>query len=411
MLPYTEALEKVLSYSEPPAKERLTLDQLNGHVLAEPLRCPFDLPSFDNSAVDGYGVLCSDLEKAGPENPVQLELLGEIRAGAAQQIESKAGAAIKILTGAPVPPNTEAVVMQEFCEERNGFLFVHSAVNPGENIRRRGSEVKAGDEILHPGQMITPPVIGLIATLGLPEARVYAKPTVGLVVTGDELVAPGSELKPGQIFDSNSYALLAALRSLGIEHCSRYHARDDKDQTRKAFEDALAVSDIVISSGGVSVGDHDYVKAAVEALGVETIFWQVAIKPGKPVYFGVLTTDKGQRKLIFGLPGNPVSVLVTYHQFVKPAIQKMMGTTPTSRTLIAKISSNLRKKAGRLDFVRAQLSISSEGMITANPVRGQESHMLSGLAAADCLLHFAAEAEEIAAGSAILAQMISWYGE
>jgi molybdopterin molybdotransferase len=413
MITYEDALRKVLEKAEALGTIELPLNQLLGHTLAEPLVADFDLPSFDNSAVDGFGVLVQDLVKATPESPAVLELDGELRAGKAGDVERyslPSNTAIKILTGAMVPPSVEAVVMREFCQEKDGRLIVHQAVCQGENIRRKGGEVRAGTTILGRGTKIDPPVLALIATVGSDRAVAYRKPRVSIVVTGDELVPPGSKLEAGQIFDSNAFALEAALRCLGIDQCKILHVRDAVDETSDALKEALAFGDIVISSGGVSVGDHDYVKPTLEALNVETVFWRIAIKPGKPVYFGTLDTGEKTKKLVFGLPGNPVSVLVTFHQFVKPAIKKIMGESAVKSPIFyAKLKSAIRKRAGRLDFMRGILEAKESAELYATAVKGQDSHMLTGLAAADCLLHFAADAEELSADDTIPFQFIDWF--
>jgi molybdopterin molybdotransferase len=229
-------------------------------------------------------------------------------------------------------------------------------------------------------------------------------------VTGDELVPPGSKLQPGQIFDSNSYALKAALECLGIKQCQIYYAKDTLESTKEAFSNALQEAHVVISSGGVSVGDHDYVKKALEQLNVETVFWKIAIKPGKPVFFGKLATGENRNKLVFGLPGNPVSVLITYHQFVKPALKKMMGVVDlATNKYTAKLTNAISKKAGRLDFMRGQLSPGADGSLQVTAVKGQDSHMLTGLSAADSLLHFSADAEHIEAGNDVPIELLKWF--
>jgi molybdopterin molybdotransferase len=415
MLTYEEALAKVLAEAAPLPIKKVVLEDLLGHVLAEPVKARFDLPSFDNSAVDGYGVLTQDLAPAGPQNPVRLGLLGEVKAGSAESFVLSPGATIKILTGALVPPNVEAVVMREYCEEKESNVFVTTSVQRGENIRLKGAEVKAGATVLQRGKRIGPAELGLLATVGEQYATVYSTPSIALVVTGDELVPPGSELQPGQIFDSNSYALKAALKCFGIIDCKVFYAKDTLEATIEAFSKALEYADVVISSGGVSVGDHDYVKKALEHLSVETVFWKIAIKPGKPVYFGKApqnTEPQGieRPKLVFGLPGNPVSVLLTYHQLVKPALRKMMGMTDLKiNHYIARMENSVSKKAGRLDFMRSQLQSAPDGSLVVTALKGQDSHMLTGLSAADSLLHFPAEAEQLSAGDNVTVEFLRWF--
>ncbi|MGH9551594.1 MAG: molybdopterin molybdotransferase MoeA, partial [Terriglobales bacterium] len=255
-------------------------------------------------------------------------------------------------------------------------------------------------------------VVGQLAMLGYREFLVHRRPRVALVVTGNELVEPGQPLKPGQIYDSNSYALSAAIVALGLEPPQIHRALDTRESTRNAFHEALQEADVVISSGGVSVGDYDYVKVILEELGSRTIFWRVAIKPGKPVYFGVLdrtNVPDSRSKLVFGLPGNPVSVLVTYHQLVKPALCKMMGVTRAFHpTFEAMLAAPLNKKPGRLDFVRATARAGEGALVMAQPTRGQDSHMMSGLAKANSLIHFPADADHMDAGTIAKLDLLRW---
>lgn len=299
--------------------------------------------------------------------------------------------------------------MREYCREENGSVHIECSAKPGENIRRTGDEYKKGETVLEAGIKATPPVIALLASLGHLKFPVFKKPRVSLVVTGDELVEPGNPLQDGQIYDSNAYGLTAALNALGIDGIKSFIARDTREETREAFEKALIDSDMVISSGGVSVGDHDYVKETVEALGFKTVFWRIAIKPGKPVYFGFLDTQEGERKYVFGLPGNPVSVLVTFHQIVKPALRKLAGGAFfRHETVRITTGSALKKRPGRLDFVRGTLKRSDSGKSTAVPTKGQESHMLSGLAKAQVMLHFQADQEVLNAEEPVDVTFINW---
>lgn len=413
MLSYSEALTAILDNTRSLPMETLPLDRLLGRYLAKPLAAKFDLPMFDNSAVDGYGVRLEDVKGASKENPVKLKLTGTISAGERGERLLLAGTALKIMTGAIVPGSAEAVIMREFCDEQNGIVTVAGTVKAGENIRRKGEELIEGTKVLDVGTFVTPPVLGLIATLGYPQTAVHQKPKVSIVATGDELVQPGKPLLPGQIYDSNSYAMAAAVHALGLETCGPFHARDDIEATRKNLSGALDAADVVVSAGGVSVGDFDYVKDIFEQLGVTTVFWRIAVKPGKPVYFGVMDTDDGRQKLVFGLPGNPVSALVTFHQLVRPALLKMLGATHSSALsaqsgLKATLSKPLKKKPGRLDFVRGVLNASG-ARLTTTPTTGQESHMLSGLSKANCLIHFAADDAEKEEGDVLPVDWLSWF--
>ncbi len=409
MITFEEALKLVDDNVSTLDKTEVELGQMAGCYLAANVIAPFPSPQFDNSAVDGYGVKAGDLKSASDQSPKELKLLSAIAAGSPSQMEIKAGEAVKIFTGARVPSSCEAVVMREYCREENGSVLIECSAAMGENIRRTGEEYKEGETVLESGIKATPPVIALLASLGHVKFPVYKKPRVALVVTGDELVEPGQPLKEGQIYDSNAYGLTAAINALGISECKSIIARDTREETRKAFEQALCESDLVISSGGVSVGDHDYVKETLEALGVKTIFWRIAIKPGKPVYFGVLDGIEGKRKYLFGLPGNPVSVLVTFHQIVKPAIRKLAGGTfAAATTFRVGAGAPLKHRPGRLEFLRGVLARGENGETTAVPTRGQESHMLSGLAKAQVMLHLDGDIERLAAGEPVELTVINW---
>lgn len=406
MITYDEALEKILSHVPLMPVKRLTLDTLPGFVIAEEVVANFDMPSFDNSAVDGFGVVSSDLVSAGEGSPCKLTLQATIQAGDSATHDLSPNSALKILTGAPVPASVDAVVMKEFTEEKNGSVLIKCTASPGMNIRRKGEEFHAGQQVLNSGNLANAAVIGLLATLGYSTFPAYKKPTISVMSTGNELVEPGQSLKPGQIYDSNSFALSAALNSLGLLGVQRLHAKDDPTSTRKTLQRALKTSDVVISCGGVSVGDYDFVKDIAEEIGIETVFWKIAIKPGKPVYFGIL--DQGNsRKLIFGLPGNPVSALVTFHQLVKPALLKMMGLNYQPLRLAAKLSAPLKKQAGRMEFVRGKLR-SEEGQLLVSPAKGQDSHMMGGIATADCLIYFPLDSQTLAAGDMVTVEQLIW---
>jgi molybdopterin molybdotransferase len=417
MLTYAEALEKVLSTVRQLPSEDVALEDLCDRFLSAPVEAAFDLPRFDNSAVDGFGVLLSDVSAATESSAAHLVLTDTIHAGESGSVPVLArGQTVKILTGAPVPPSVEAVIMREFCVEENGAVSVKTQATASENIRRKGDEVKQGQEVLPAGVQVTPPVVGLIASFGHERFSVTKQPRVAVVVTGDELVKPGGSLKDGQIYESNSFALAAAVKAMGLPRCMTIHALDSREATTSAFQQAIEQADVIISAGGVSVGEHDYVKVALEEdLKAQTVFWRIAIKPGKPVYFGFIDQQidgeaRPQRKLIFGLPGNPVSALVTFNLFVKPALRKMQGAAePAKMPWAGVLESDLKKKPGRMDFVRGILGCSPAGALCVSPTRGQDSHMLSGLAKANCLIQFPADSERIAKGQCIQLELLDWH--
>lgn len=403
MIPYEDALALVLQHARPLEPVAVPLARAVGCCLAAPVAVPFDLPRFDNSAMDGFGVRVADVTAASEDTPVRLRLAATVRAGDAADDPVAPGTAAKVLTGAPVPDGVEAVVMREYCREEGGDVLVTRPAKPGENIRRRGEEFRQGDEALPAGCRLNPAGVGLLATLGYPEAVVHRVPQVAVIATGSELVPPGGELRPGLIYDTNSDLLAAALRALGIADVRRSTAADTPEAIRAALETALAWADVVITIGGVSVGDYDFVKDAGAALDIQALCWQVAIKPGKPFFFGV----HGAR-LVCGLPGNPVSALLTFQILVRPALLRLMGAADVApRLLAARLAAPLKKKAGRLEFVRG-VAEARDGALVVTPTVGQDSHMLGGFARANCLIRFPAPATACAAGEVVEIELLDW---
>lgn len=414
MISYDEARSIVFSTVQALPKERVRLERLLGMVLGEPVSANHDLPLFDNSAVDGYGVLLGDLKGTGNGSSRVLPVAAEIRAGEPFTHAINPGTAFRIYTGAPVPQGVEAVVMRENCVEDGDRVTILKEPKLGENIRKRGDEFQRGQEILPDGVRISPALIGLLASLGQASFMVHKKPTVAIIVTGDELVKPGKSLTPGKIYDSNGVALKAACEALGIDDILPLSCREDLNETAKVLRLGLDFADIVITAGGVSAGDYDFVKEVYEGLGVKTLFHKIAMKPGKPVYFGTSSNRRKHKvQYAFGLPGNPVSALVTFNQLVKPAILKLMGQENavfgnTISQIKAKLGRDLRKPAGRTEFVRAVVSTTG-GELIAHPTAGQDSHMLGGLSMANALIVFPQDAEHIAQGTLVTVELLNWY--
>jgi molybdopterin molybdotransferase len=314
------------------------------------------------------------------------------------------GTAARILTGGVLPAGADAVVMQEDTIVRDGHLVVDRPVERGANVRRRGGEFRRGMKILPSGTVVSPAVIGLLAAMGRRHVRVFSRPRIAVLVTGDELRPVGRGLPRGGIYDSNSAALVSALRTLGLDAMRTERQKDDPAKLRSTLKRMLREADVVITTGGVSVGDRDYVKDVLGSLGVRTVFWAIAIRPGKPNYFGMY----GQ-KLVFGLPGNPVSVLVSFLQLVRPALLKMMGSTRSEPCIVpARLGSSLKKKPGRLEFVRGTIANDRAGELIAFPLKGQDSHMLGAMANADCLLLFPAEKSEMTEGETVQVSLLRW---
>lgn len=407
MVPFAEALKVVLARTPILPTCRVPIQQAGGCYLAESVAAPFDVPRFDSSAMDGYAVRLSDVETASPNLPAKLKLLGVVRAGEISHEAISSDTALKVLTGAPLPKSAEAVVMKEHAEEQNGYVLIRRSVARDENIRRAKQEYWSGQTALKAGTYITPPVVGLLASFGMASVMVRERPRVALIVTGDELTLPGAPLHDGQIYDANSYSLSSALRLLPVELTYVAHSGDDLAALQRDLSLAFARVDVIITVGGASVGDFDFVKEALARLGVHLHFSTVAMKPGKPTIFGTLE-DQTRERLIFGLPGNPVSALVCFHLLVRPALLKMLGAAEVlSSRVTAMLGSTLRKETGRLEFVRGRL-VHEQGRSMVYPTLGQESHMLGGIAAANALIHFPAEAVELNEGESVVVEMLAW---
>ena len=418
MISYQEALALILGRLGPLPAVTVKLEEAAGRVLAQDIAAGSDSPAFDNSAVDGYAVRVADTAGAAENSPVRLRLSGTVVAGGKKPPALEPGAAVKIMTGAAVPRGAEAVIMQEFAGKQGRCVLLRRAALAGENIRGRGAEFRKGSRIFSTGTRINVPSVGLLAAFGCAEVRVFGRPAVSIVSTGSELVAPGAPRGEGEIYDSNSFALAAACQELGVDvrYCGT--AADRRPELLKRLKRALDGSDAVLTAGGVSVGEKDLVRECCGKLGVEEVFWRVAIKPGKPFYFGIRQAGAGEKtgdsggpvKAVFGLPGNPVAALLCFNQLVKPALLKMMGqATPRRLVLSALLAERLSKKAGRLEWVRGVLA-SKGGVPTVRPTFGQESHMLGGLARADCLILFPASRTTLEKGSRVEVEILDWRG-
>lgn len=403
MIPFDKATRLIDQHVN---RGRVVLRSLNeayGHVLAQEIAAREDIPLFDSSAMDGFAVRSADLARASDSDPVRLRVTGVMRAGDPPHGDVGAGEAMKILTGAVIPAGADTVVMKERAEENGDSVGFDMPAGLGDHIRRCGEEFTSGARVFDAGTLITPAVAGMLATLGYTRVRVHALPTVALLVTGSELRRPGARLKPGQIRDANTYALQSALYSIGIQP-ELHFVRDDREQLRAEMRAVLKRHDGVITTGGISVGDCDYVREIMHELGVTEHFWRVAMKPGKPVFFGT----RG-RRFIFSLPGNPVSALLGYYLFARRAIARYAGRTQFRETLVrARLSRTLRHRPGRMEFVRVRLETGSADLPDAVPAEGQGSHMLGGMAQADGLLRLPADAEALEEGMEVDVEYMHW---
>ncbi|MHB0925272.1 MAG: molybdopterin molybdotransferase MoeA [Gallionellaceae bacterium] len=377
--------------------EQVKLEQSLGRVLAEEVRANRDQPPYDISAMDGYALRSADL--AGV--PATLEIVEDIKAGDMPTKTLASGQCARIMTGAPMPLGADAVIRVEDTEAlADNRVQINQAVKPGNDIRRLGENMRNGEVVLAPGTAITPGVIGVLATVKCAQVQVYRRPRVAILSTGNELEGLDEPVDPNKIPNSNSYALMAQVQALGIEPVLLGIARDDPDELARYLRRGLEF-DVLLVSGGTSVGVHDYVRPTIEALGARMLFWRVAMKPGHPVAFG-----KIGEKIIFGLPGNPVSSMVCFEQFVVPALRRMMGHARTHRrTLSARLTHNVKHQSGRTEFIRVLLA-KEQGGYTATSTGAQGSGMLLSMARADGLAVLPAESNGLAAGSMVAVQLL-----
>jgi molybdopterin molybdotransferase len=410
-------LESVLVFDA----EQVNLVQSLGRVLAEEVCANRDQPPYDISAMDGYALRSADLAAI----PATLEIVEDIKAGDMPSRTLSTGQCARIMTGAPMPQGADAVIRVEDTEavskealspnslplagERDSAslrenLFdrvqINQAVKPGNDIRRLGENMFNGEVVLTPGTEITPGVVGVLATVKRAQVQVYRRPSVAILSTGNELEGLDEPVDPNKIPNSNSYALMAQAQALGIEPVLLGIARDDPEELEQYLRRGLEY-DVLLVSGGTSVGVHDYVRPTIEALGAQMLFWRVAMKPGHPVAFG-----KAGEKIIFGLPGNPVSSMVCFEQFVAPALRRMMGHSRTHRrTIEARLTHNVKHQPGRTEFIRVMLAKDQDGY-AATSTGAQGSGMLLSMARADGLAILPADRSGLAAGSMVTVQLL-----
>jgi molybdopterin molybdotransferase len=370
-----------------PEPEAVPVEDALGRILARDLTAAGDVPPFANSAMDGYAV------SPGPAGR-RLPVVGESRAGHPATRALGDADAIRISTGAALPPGAAAVIRQEDAEEHGGEITLAAAVATGQNVREAGDDVRAGQLVLPAGTTLGPSELAAAVAAGSRELACSRRPRVAVLSTGDELQAPGARLGPGEIHDTASVGLAAAAREAGAAVVLAQRIADSRGATEDALDDALERAAVIVISGGVSVGPHDHVKPALAALGVEERFWGVALKPGKPTWFGC----RGDR-LVFGLPGNPVSAMVTFRLFVRPALRALLGTLPEPPPASARLSEPVRRER-REQAVRVKLR-AEEGVMLASVTGDQGSHRLSSLAGADGLALIPAGEGELAAGETV----------
>ncbi len=397
MLELEAAVARILEAVPAPSAERLSLTEAHGRIIAEQVLAAVDLPTFDNSSMDGYALRAAEAASASEKSPVKFTLAGRVAAGEAGNVKVSAGTCVRVFTGSVLPEGADAVVMQEDTRTRPDSpdeILVLDAVKPWENVRLRGEDVKKGTAVAMPGQVTAAGRLALLAATGVNTVNVGKRPIVGLVATGSELRESGQLLNAGQIYESNRVALGSLCTRAGALPRILPLVKDELNITRSALEQAFEECDIVVTSGGVSVGEMDFIKEAFEASGGSLEFWKVAIKPGRPFVFG-----RRKGKLLFGLPGNPVSAVVTFLLLVRPALLRWQGAAevglPGRQGILTEAIVN---HGNRRHFIRAR--VDREGDLSSAGV--QASHMLSSLAEANALIDVA-PATSIPAGQRVSA--------
>lgn len=390
MLPFDVARKLILDSVSPCGVERVALLESLGRTLAEEIAAPWNLPAADNSAMDGYAVVAADCGE-----PATLQIIGHIQAGGEAATAVTSGHAVKIMTGACIPPGCDAVVPVEETEEREGAVLIGGPVRKGQHIRFAGEDVRAGETVVAIGTVIRPAEISMLASCGRAFVPVYRKPTVAILSTGDELVELGEPALPGRIINSNACSLAAAVREAGGEPVIIGIARDNREDHREKMIEGLK-ADALITSAGVSAGDHDHVRDALGELGVTPKFWKVAMKPGGPTAFGM----KDGRP-VFSLPGNPVSTLVTFEIFVRPALLRMQGRQRVIRpTVNVLLAEEITKKPGKVQFVRLRLDRDGRGF-RGRSSGDQHTGILRTMLMADAMAILPGEGTRFAAGEEV----------
>ena len=396
LIPIADARQLVLSACVESAPINVGVDQATGFVLAQDVVSPEDVPPFANSAVDGYAVRAVDTGGAGLAQPVSLRVVGEIAAGAAGDVDLLDGTAIRIMTGAPMPPGADAVVMVEdtkFVGERHNFdgsqlVQIFKESRSGDALRGAGDDVRVGDMVFQSGTEIRPSVAGVLASINCRKPLVYPRVRVAVLSTGDELIDDGSVLAPGQIRESNRTMLMGLVRQAGAEAIDYGIIRDDENALEIVLRQAATECDAIVTSGGVSMGDYDVVKAVLSRIA-EMHWMQLAIKPAKPFAFGLLQSAGDRSVPVFGLPGNPVSSLVSFELLARPALRKMAGHIDAAwdRPMIKAIADSPIKRSadGKVHYQRVIARFDDDGRLHIDSVRSQGSHQLAATALANAI--------------------------
>ncbi|EIJ41735.1 molybdenum cofactor synthesis domain [Beggiatoa alba B18LD] len=397
MLSVAQALQQIKAQLAPITdSEKVPIRQALGRVLAETIVSSINIPAYTNSAMDGYAIHSADLPQTGSQT---LNVVGTAMAGQPYTLKVERGQCVRIMTGAVMPTGTDTILIQERVQRDGELIHFLAGERAGQNVRHIGEDIRQGQTVLNIGKQILPSELGLLASLGIAEIAVKRYLRVAFFSTGDELRSIGESLELGQIYDSNRYTLYGMLQRLGVEILDMGVIKDDKEALTHAFTTAATIADVVITSGGVSVGEADFTKDILLNLG-QIQFWKIAMKPGRPLAFGRI-----QNAAFFGLPGNPVAVMVTFYQFVQPALQYLMGMPEkTPITIKARSLVALKKKAGRAEFPRGLLSLDSNGEWTVTTTGQQGSGILSSMSVGNCFILLSVEQGNVNCGEWLTVQ-------
>jgi len=400
MIPVDEALDKILSHVLPLGFEKVSLLDALGRVIGEDIYAKRNIPPLDNSAMDGYALKSEDIQKASQNHPVRLVVIEDLPAGFISTKTIEKGKAIRIMTGAPIPKGADTVIPVEVTKKEDGFVLIFNAAGPGENIRESGEDVKQGDRVISRGDIVRPAEVGMLASVGRSFVSVYQRPLVAILCTGDELVDVDGDLDEVKIISSNSYTIGAQVKDCGAIPLQLGIAKDRKEEIEEKLRQGIR-ADVLISSAGVSVGDYDFVKDVMKHLGTEMVFWKVAMRPGQPLAFGTMGG-----KPVFGLPGNPVSSMISFEQFVRPSLLKMMGCRQIFRPLVeAVLKEEIKKTVGRRYFIRGSISFeNNQYVVTTTGEQG--SGMLRSMVRANGLIVIPEDQEIVRAGEKVRVQLL-----
>jgi molybdopterin molybdotransferase len=403
MVSVTEAQQIIKSHIPRPSKEVVELSKASERILASDILAPFPMPRFHNSAMDGFAVHSKDTEGALPSHPVELKLAGVIPAGETKSVSLPQGHCVQIMTGAPMPKGADAVVKVEDTSgfSDSGTVQIFHSAKSGENVRLRSEEIQEGTSLITVGTKITAAELGVLASFGFGQVPVFRRVKVAVFVTGDELQQPGVELKAGQIYNSNLPVLVDLVEKSGAKVVIQTWIRDDQTVLETSLRQALETADLILTTGGVSMGRFDYLRPVLERLGVREHFWKVAQKPGKPLYFG-----SRDSKLIFSLPGNPVSAFVGFMVWVWPVLAKWQGAPPLKVTT-GRLKTPFKREKDKYRFLFGTARM-EEGDLMCEPATKTGSHMLTAALDANCILEAEPGESPLTVGSEIRLQLLPW---